>query len=156
MSGKLLMGLLLLVAALMGGGLWYSQNYAYYDVSEPADFTMTMTHVGSLETLDILANDFTILDADTSPLKFRACFTVENSIPMLTETYVIYDTPTPLRPPAWFGCFDYQRLTEDLESGEALAFLSQHNIVDGVDRVIAVYGDGRAFAWHQLNEKYAE
>ncbi len=38
-----------------------------------------------------------------------------------------------------------------------MAFLGEKDIRDGgVDRVIAVYPDGRAFAWHQLNEKYDE
>ena len=40
-----------------------------------------------------------------------------------------------------------------MERGEALAFLSQHDIASGVDRVVAVYPDGRAFAWHQLNDE---
>ena len=34
--------------------------------------------------------------------------------------------------------------------GEALAFLSQSDIAPDVDRVVAVFADGRAFAWHQF------
>jgi hypothetical protein len=37
-----------------------------------------------------------------------------------------------------------------------LAFLSQADISKGVDRVVAVFADGRAFAWHQLNDTYKE
>ncbi|MBS0563510.1 MAG: histidine kinase, partial [Proteobacteria bacterium] len=35
---------------------------------------------------------------------------------------------------------------------KAVAFLSDENIHPGVDRVVAVYADGRAYAWQQLNE----
>jgi len=29
-------------------------------------------------------------------------------------------------------------------------------VMIGVDRVVAVFGDGRAYAWHQLNGKLEE
>ncbi len=155
MKGSVLMGGLLGFALLFGAALWYAQNYAYYRVTTPESFPIRLTLLNG--TLDpVPARGFTILDADTSPLKFRACFTLENSLPMLTETYKIYDRATPLAPPSWFGCFDFKQLTEDLQSGQAVAFLSQKNIVAGVDQVVAVYGDGRAYAWHQLNDKFAD
>ena len=37
------------------------------------------------------------------------------------------------------------------ERGEALAFLSEPLKDYGMDRVVAVFPDGRAYAWHQLN-----
>ena len=43
-----------------------------------------------------------------------------------------------------------------LENEQAIAYLAQANIHDGVDRVVAIFDDGRAFAWHQLNEKYKD
>ena len=46
----------------------------------------------------------------------------------------------------------YAAIGAALESGEALAFLSEPEIHPGVDRVVAVFPDGRAFAWHQLND----
>ena len=72
--------------------------------------------------------------------------------PMLTESFVIVEDATPLQAPGWFDCFDAATLTEDLESGAAIAFLSQPHVSYGVDRIVAVYGDGRAYAWHQINE----
>ena len=68
----------------------------------------------------------------------------------------IYEGAEPLIAPPWFDCFDAARIGPDVADGPAVAFLSQREIAPGVDRVIAVYPDGRAFAWHQLNEKYAE
>ncbi len=155
MKGKILMGGMLGVVALLGAGMWYYQNYAYYDVFENPNFTVRLTRVGNGFPAPILTRDLTVLNAMTSPLKFRACFTVQNSIPMLTETFEIYENPTPLRSPGWFECFDYARITEDLDSGSAIAFLGERDFSDGVDRVVAVYPDGRAFAWNQLNDKYA-
>lgn len=100
----------------------------------------------------ILLKNFRGIDADTSPLKFKACFKMVNSIPFLTETYEVYDDATPLRAPRWFDCFDVDAITDDLDSGLAIAFMSERNIKYGVDRVIAVRDDGQAFVWHQFNE----
>ena len=90
MKGKWLMGGLLIFTAVFASALWYFQNYAYYEVTTPDDFTVEMTLVGGDDArAPIPAHGFTVLDSETSPLKFRACFTVENSIPRLTETFVI-------------------------------------------------------------------
>ena len=75
---------------------------------------------------------------------------------LLSETYVSYDAAVPLIGPSWFSCFDAKIIGADLEAGIALPFLSQADIANGVDRVVAVYPDGRAYIWHQLNDKFAE
>lgn len=155
MKGSVLMGGLLAFAGVFAGALWYFQSYAFYEVTKPVDFKLNLALVSGGED-QLLARDFEVLTADTSPLKFRACFHVDNSLPMMTETYVLYEKAAPITPPSWFDCFDTKAITEALETGDALAFLAKKNISDGVDRVIAVYGDGRAFAWHQLNEKFAD
>ena len=53
--------------------------------------------------------------------------------------------------PRWFGCFDATTIGDGLESGAAIAFLGEKNVDNGVDRGVAVFGDGRACAWDQLN-----
>ena len=70
---------------------------------------------------------------------------------MLTETYKIYEGAQPLNAPSWFPCFDAGKIGDALESGEAVAFLSQANIAPDVDRVVAIFPDGRAFAWQQFH-----
>jgi hypothetical protein len=100
----------------------------------------------------ILAEDVSGIDSESSPIRFRACFTTPLSLAMLTETYVAYEGAEPLMAPGWFDCFDAQAIGTALERGEALAFLSEAGIHPGVDRVVAVFPDGRAFAWHQLND----
>ena len=151
MARILIVGMLV-VAAVFGGAMYYLQVYAFY---KPVSFTpgaeITLTTIASGQPEAILAEDITGIDADSSPLRFRACFSTPLTQAMLSETYVTYPSATPLVAPGWFDCFDATAIGTALERGEALAFLSQANIHTDVDRVVAVFPDGRAFAWNQLN-----
>jgi hypothetical protein len=151
-NGKLVAGFLVLIGVVAGAALWWLQIYAFYepiDVASPAaEITLTGPD-GAPEPM--LTAGFEGIDAESSPLRFRACFTTPTALATLTETYRVYEEPTPLVAPPWFSCFDAGALSRDLETGTAVAFLSAQDIHPGVDRVVAVYPDGRAFAWHQLN-----
>lgn len=153
MNGKLLAGGIVLFALLFGGGIYYTQVYAYYQpVSATAPEAQVMlTSVVSGAPEEVIADGFEGIDSDTSPIRFRACFTTPLSQAMLTETYVLHDDPVPLVAPRWFDCFDAKAIGEALESGDALGFMGQENITYGVDRVVAIFPDGRGFAWNQLN-----
>ena len=148
--GRFLVIFTLVSAALVGGGVYYAQVYAFYD-KLPEDTEIRLTSLESGQPEAILAEDFQGIDANSSPLRFRACFRTPQSVAMMSETYVAYEDPVPLNAPKWFSCFDAAHIGADLESGEAVAFLSQANITYGIDRVVAVYEDGRAFSWHQIN-----
>jgi hypothetical protein len=87
----------------------------------------------------------------SSPLGFRACFTTTASPAMMSEGYVLYENAAPTVPPSWFECFDAPAIGAALDSGEALAFMGQENIAYGVNRIVAVFPDGRGYAWHELN-----
>ncbi len=154
--GKFLVTLIVLSAALGGAGMYYLQVYGYYDPvtlsGEVEDQTeIRLTSLISEAPEPILISDFEGIDADSSPVRFRACFTTPHSLALLTETYFTYENPVPLTGPGWFECYDAETIGADLEIGTAIAFLSEFNIAYGIDRVIAVYDDGRAFAWHQIN-----
>lgn len=152
MNGKLVAGFIVLTALVAGVAIYYLQEYAYYRTVEPAsaEAVIRLTDLaGQVEPM--LAERFEGVDADSSPLRFRGCFHTPMTLAMLSETYVAYEEPTPLIGPKWFSCFDAKALGADLEMGAALAFLSEKDIHPGVDRVVAVYPDGRAFAWHQPN-----
>ena len=153
MNGKYVVGFIVLTALFAGAAVYYLQEYGYYRDIAPAsaEAAIRITDLsGAAEPM--LTDGFTGIDADSSPLRFRGCFMTPMSLAMLSETYALYPDPTPLNAPPWFGCFDAERIGADLETGAALAFLSEKNIHPGVDRVVAVYPDGRAYAWHQLNE----
>jgi hypothetical protein len=152
MSGKLVAGAIVLTGLVAGIAMYWLQVYAYYS---PVAFTpgaeITLVSLTSNQPGPIAVRDIQGIDAQSSPLRFRACFTTPLSQAMLTETYRLYDKPQPLNAPGWFDCFDAAAIGEALERGEALAFLSQSGVASGVDRVVAVFPDGRAYAWHQLN-----
>lgn len=153
MNGKIIGGFLVAVALIAGALVYYQQVYAYYQpvLAASQASEMRLTALASGQPEPIPAAGFEGIDADSSPLRFRGCFTTPVSLATLTETYQVYDGATPLNAPGWFSCFDAGRIGSDLETGAAVAFLSEHDIHPGVDRVIAVYPDGRAYAWHQLN-----
>ncbi len=151
--GRIAAGFLVVIGALGGVAMWYLQVYAYY---EPVAFQpgeeIRLTPIVSDQPEPILAEGVTGIDSESSPIRFRACFTTPLSLAMLTETYVAYEGAEPLIAPGWFDCFDAEAIGAALERGEALAFLSEAGIHKGVDRVVAVFPDGRAYAWHQLND----
>lgn len=152
MNGKLVAGGIVLTGLAAGIAMYWLQVYAFY---EPAAFTpgseITLTPIAGDAPEAIVVADVQGIDADSSPLRFRACFTTPLSLAMLTETYRVYDAAEPTIAPGWFDCFDAAEIGEALETGEALAFLSQAAIHPQVDRVVAVFPDGRAYAWHQLH-----
>ncbi|WP_339112019.1 DUF6446 family protein [Thioclava sp. GXIMD2076] len=85
----------------------------------------------------------------TQDTEFRGCFHTPLSLGMLTETFTVDPKAAPEPEQQGFSCYDPARLTEDLRTGEAIAFLSEPDITPGIDRVVAIYSDGRAYAWHQ-------
>ncbi len=151
-AGKIAASAIVLSSVIAGVGLWYTQVYAFY---EPPVFgpgkEMTLTSLQSGAPEAIAVEGIEGIDSASSPLRFRACFTTPLSPATLTETYAPYEGAEPLIAPSWFDCFDAVKIGEAVEKGEALAFLSQAQIHPDVDRVVAVFPDGRAFAWTQLN-----
>ena len=104
----------------------------------------------------IKVSQFIGIDADSSPLKFRGCFSTDVNNNYLKELYVEAYKPNPLTAPSWFECFNAREIGEAINSGKAIAFISELNVHSGVDRVIAFFNNGKAYAWHQLNEKYTK
>jgi hypothetical protein len=157
-TGKILASFIVITSIVGGAALYYLQVYAYYDTVQAdapsAGMRLTLLETDQPET--ILFDNFEGIDADSSPLRFRACFTTPQSQAMLTETYQTMENAIPLTGPKWFSCYDATEVGEAIETGEAIAFLGEKNITDGIDRVIAVFPDGRAFAWHQLNEMFQD
>ncbi len=151
MNGKIVGGVIVLIAAVAGIAMYWLQEYAYYeDASFSPGAEILLTPIESDQPEAILAEGVVGIDATSSPLRFRACFKTPLTQAMLSETYRAYADPVPLVAPTWFDCFNANAIGKALEKGEALAFLSQAGIEPRVDRVIAVFPDGRAYAWHQL------
>ena len=154
--GKFLAGFIVIASIVMGAGLYYTQVYAFYDEVAADQVELRLTSLASGQPEPILAENVQAIESNSSPIRFRACFTTPMSLAMLTETYQPMTGAVPLNGPGWFDCYDASEVGAALEAGTATAFLGEANIRDGVDRVIAVFPDGRAYVWHQLNEKYKD
>ena len=112
--------------------------------SAPTEVALTAIETGQPEP--ILTEDW---QAGPGAL---ACFHTPLSLALLTETFTVYDAAHPAPVPQAPACFDAARIGADLASGTAVAFLGARNITPGVDRVVAVYPDGRAYVWQQPND----
>lgn len=152
MSGKIAGSVIVALALIVGAAVYYLQVYYYYDDVAAAPDEVALTLLGGAPE-PILAENVEVIDATSSPIRYRACFTTPMSQAMLTETYELYEDAEPLVAPHWFDCFDATEIGEALEAGEALAFLGTKDIAHGVDRVVAVFEDGRGYVWHQVNEE---
>lgn len=155
MNGKLVAGGIVALSLITGGAVYYLQEYYYYDRLDPAGAEIALTLVDG-RTEPIPAASVEAIDAGSSPIRYRACFTTPLSLAMLSETYVIYDDAQPLVAPHWFDCFDAAAIGEALEQGRALAFLGTKDIHPGVDRVVAILEDGRGYVWNQLTAETAQ
>lgn len=151
MSGRVLGMILIACGLIAGAAMYWLQVYAFYTpvrlASDGGTVTMRITSGDQITALDVAG--FDAIDADSSPIRFRACFTMDAS---LADAATPYPDAVPLNAPGWFGCFDADAIGAALETGEARAVLGEPNVLYGIDRVIAVFPDGRAVAWHQINE----
>lgn len=153
MTGKFLVGIIVIAALVAGVAMYYLQVHHFYErVEATGTSDVQLTSLVSGEPEPVLYDDFEAIDADSSPIRYRACFSTSMSHAMLTETYELYEGAEPLVAPGWFDCFDASAIGASLESGQALAFLGQKDIRYGIDRIVAISDDGRGYVWHQINQ----
>ncbi|MEO0363091.1 MAG: DUF6446 family protein, partial [Pseudomonadota bacterium] len=139
MNGRVIAGGLVLFSVAFGAALWWFQTRGHYDEVAGLDVVEIAGAAAEVE-------DYRGLDGASSPLKLRGCFRVAGAV----------DGPPapnaePLIAPGWFDCFDAEAIASDLGSGAARAVLAAFNEPYGFDRVVALYPDGRAFQWRQIN-----
>lgn len=148
MSGKIIAIFFAALILVAGAGMYYLQVYYYYREvgTPPATIALAAGPV-------LPVRDYRGIYSVSSPLADRACFQTD---PAAAEGAQVYAKPTPLIPPRWFTCFDPAALTDDLAAGRATAYLAQRDVAPKIDNVIAIYPDGRAYEWRQLNEEAEE
>ncbi len=150
--GKVAVICILIAALAMGGAVYYLQVYAYYDKvagNGTSDVQLLPKGAEAPEPIDYA--DFQAIDADSSPIRFRACFTTSLTEDEASAAYQPYPDAAPNMGPGWFDCYDAKEVGAALEAGTARAYLSVPNVHYGIDRVVALLGDGRGVAWHQIN-----
>lgn len=146
MPGRYLMIFAACVLAVFAVALWYTQMYAFYDdLPETSEITVA--------DRTIPVTDFIGVDAQTSPIKYRACMELD---PSAFDGLSLAVKPVPLVAPHWFECFDARAIGKALEAGEAKAYLAASEEFHGSERFIAVYPDGRAFMWRQLSPEFSK
>ena len=152
MTGRILAALIVVAALVAGVSLWYLQVYAYYEevtANGQSDVQLTGADSGRPET--ILYENFEAIDSDSSPIRYRACFSTQTPLATLRKKYVTLQKAEPRVAPYWFDCFDAEDIGEALSRGQAQAFLGVKDIRYGIDRVVAVFPDGRGYVWHEIN-----
>ena len=152
MSGKIVGLAILLSALIAGAALYYLQIYGFYEDATADVAEVRLMPLGADQPVAIPVADITAIDAESSPIRFRACFTTSADLPTLAATYTGLDRAKPRNAPKWFDCFDAEAIAQDLKDGTALAFLGEKNVRYGVDRIVAVTQDGRGYIWHELND----
>lgn len=127
-------------------GIYWTQTRQYWRADPAAQIWVTGLE-GARLPLEL--STLEAIRSESSPLGFRACFTTKGALD--AAPYLPVSRPEPTVPPPWFDCFEPRAIAEALASGGAVAVLGQANIAYGVDRVIALFPDGRGYAWHELN-----
>ncbi len=150
MNGKIMGFVILISAVIAGAGMYYLQVYGFYQAV--TEEQVRLVSLNSQEPEPIIFDSFEAIDAESSPIRYRACFTTTQSLAFLTESYVLIDDVTPRNAPGWFDCFDAAAIGAEIEAGTALTFLGAKNVHYGVDRVVAITQDGRGYVWHELND----
>ncbi|WP_406649107.1 DUF6446 family protein [Aliisedimentitalea scapharcae] len=152
MTGKILTIVLILTAVIGGAAMYYLQVYAFYNEVTPTpgqDVILVPVDGGAPQAIPY--SGFQAIDADSSPIRYRACFQTDLTIEAARATFIEMPDQSPRTAPGWFDCFDAEALGGELEAGTATTFLSHKNIEYGVDRIVALTSDGRGYAWHELN-----
>ncbi len=153
MIGKLMALTLLLCAVAAGGALYYLQVYGYYRevvASGPGDVTLVARTSQAPEPIP--HSEFRAIDADSSPIRYRACFATTADPAALAETHREIRSADPRNAPGWFDCFDAAAIAAMIADGSARVFLGRKNVHYGVDRIVAITDDGRGYAWNELND----
>ena len=118
-SGKVISGGILGITAAFGIGVYYAQVYGYYETLSQGEVALTSIVSGAPTRIPV--TEFQGIDADSSPIRYRACFKTPLSTAMLTETFTTLERSEPRNAPEWFGCFDAAQIAADIDAGIATA-----------------------------------
>ncbi len=152
MTGKFLAGFIVICGLLGGIAMYYLQVYAYYDeVTSNGVSDVVLVEKSSMQSTPISHSNFEGIDAQSSPIRYRACFNTQVSLDELRKIFVEIVDAVPLHAPRWFDCFDAEEIGAAIETGEAVSFLALKDVIYGIDRVATILSDGRGFAWNRIN-----
>lgn len=145
-SGKLIAGGIVGIGVIFGVGMWYAQTRGHYEK------VAGLTEV-SIAGKPFAVRDYRGLDGPRTPLKLRGCFTLEDPKSAIAAGEPT-DKAVPLTTPGWFECFDPEKISAAIASGDATAIMAGEDEGDGADLYMAIGPDGEAWQWRQPNKKY--
>jgi hypothetical protein len=147
-SGRWLVLGIIGVTAVFAAAQWWFQTRAYYAPIESADlFVTTLTG----EVLTLTPETFEGIDADTSPLRFRVCFTLDEAGLAAAGQGAPSRSPRPSPRRAGSTASTPPPSARRWRPARPRPSSRERNARAGVDRVFAVFPDGRVYGWHQLN-----
>ncbi|KPD13116.1 DUF6446 family protein [Phaeobacter sp. 11ANDIMAR09] len=150
--GKFLSIILIASGLAAGAAMYYLQVYGYYDeVTANPGQDVVLLPLDQDTPRPIAYDNFQAIDAGSSPIRYRACFTTSVTRQELAQVFQLSDQHEPRNAPKWFDCFDAEALGGALKEDRATAFVAVKNIFYGVDRIVAVTDQGLGYAWHELN-----
>jgi hypothetical protein len=149
-AGRLAVVALLAFAVIAGAGLFYLEQFHWYDLREAGQGTIALAGPDGAP-VTIAVRDLAVAEGDASPLKYRACFATDATPESLAGRVAAYAEPEPTIAPLSFPCFDAGEIAAALDAGRATAYRAAEEVTYGIDRVVALTADGRGYAWHQLN-----
>ena len=141
MTGRIVGAAIVIVAVLGGAAMWWLQVHAFYEETEGG----TLVLLGPDGPAEVRPLALSAIDAESSPLRYRACFLHD----LDPAGYAPHPAPEPTVGPGWFDCYDAGRVAEAIAEGQAVAVAAESGVY-GVDRVAALWPE-RGVAWHQLN-----
>ncbi|EPX78628.1 DUF6446 family protein [Salipiger mucosus] len=152
MSGKILAIAIVAVALIFGAVVYYAQVYYYYTEVPAAEAQVVLTPEDGGAPRPIEFSDYQGIDATSSPIRYRACFSTPERPETLNGRFERYEGAEPRNAPFWFGCFDAEAIGEAIAAGEAVVYTARRNFEFGIDRVVAVTRDGRGYVWQEVND----
>ena len=82
--------------------MYYLQVYGFYakvNLEQSKGITLVNLSTQKAEKIEVV--NFQGIDADSSPIRFRACFDVQQSIDFLKEKYMMLKVAMPRKAPNW-------------------------------------------------------
>ncbi len=110
MNGRFIVSVIVICAALAGAAMFYLQIYGFYDDVSETDNRVVLTSVVTGAPEEIPVSSLSAIDADSSPIRYRACFQTDQSIGMLTESFELHPKAEPRVAPGWFECFEAEQI----------------------------------------------
>jgi hypothetical protein len=154
-TGKILVSMLVLSAVLSGLAVYYTQVYGFYAPLDEARSPLKSTpSLDDMQPIPLAVTEFRGIDADSSPLRYRSCFRITDMAAL--EGARPFEGANPAGRAALVFLLFRQGLDRRSGIRRRHRLSSQPEIHPDVDRVIAVYPDGRAYGWHQFNDKTPE